>query len=504
MASVNPGNLNSIMQMLNISSSALVQRLFVSPSLVSRWKAGTREIRDDNDYFKEIVDYFIEINESQNEERLEYFLIHNYEPSDDTEKLETVKELVRERLRQYLLQTIVIDADAMTIPQEKEHSLSVSVVKGVESRIEVLSSFFETIMSLNPKPDIYIMEVLYASWCPSYYGWIDTLHKYCLKYMNAGGKIYYFSNLHNFERSAFYNSWQFTSHKNLYPGYSINMAEESPGCAYYLASGVQSVVFYAPEESIKTYTTTIYSDPLILESQEKYLKNKYNQRQKQIFIKTFENRNLLLYYTEQFSDTLNPLLFAGNQPSFLLLSRNSLRKLLEGNNVNDKALRLCLDLHKKFQEQIQNTGISKTFFYYTEDLLTFSVSTDVIDYELTGIVGSPIHYSSEIQKELIANLRSICADPTCRVHIISKENNEVYDRLEESRTLWVKRNSWYMIFYPEGRDRTDLRMITDPLACTLRYDLYHSTLLNVPCNNIETASILSQILYVISNTSEEE
>jgi hypothetical protein len=95
------------------------------------------------------------------------------------------------------------------------------------------------------------------------------------------------------------------------------------------------------------------------------------------------------------------------------------------------------------------------------------------------------------------NLRATCADASCVIRIASKKNNRVYDALGEAITLWVKRNCWYLIYYPEKENKTDLRMITDPLACTLRYDLYYSTSLNVPNNSIETAGFLSDAIYIL-------
>ena len=203
-----------------------------------------------------------------------------------------MKKAMVERLKsRYHLEWFPEDGEAFPI--------RVSIVKdqvlvGLESRIEALKQFFEYVLTLSPKPDLYIKEVLYASWCPRHLDWFSLYHDYALRYMDAGGVIYYFSNLNNLDRSTFYSIWKFTSHKNLYPGYSANMAEESPECAYYLAEGARSVTFYAPEDHPKSYITAICSDPLMLSAQEHYLKKKYEQRQHQIFINTIENRNLVL------------------------------------------------------------------------------------------------------------------------------------------------------------------------------------------------------------------
>ena len=71
----------------------------------------------------------------------------------------------------------------------------------------------------------------------------------------------------------------------------------------------------------------------------------------------------------------------------------------------------------------------------------------------------------------------------------------MHDALGDAITLWVKRGDWYLIFYPG--DHTDARLIIDSLACTLRYDLYYSTLLNVPAAPAETAAFLSRAISIL-------
>ena len=83
------------------------------------------------------------------------------------------------------------------------------------------------------------------------------------------------------------------------------------------------------------------------------------------------------------------------------------------------------------------------------------------------------------------------------MRIASKGDTAVYDVLGESNTLWVKRNHWYLIFYPDYGSQTDLRLITDAIACTVRYDLYYQTLLNVPSDSSSIAAFLERALQVL-------
>ena len=194
---------------------------------------------------------------------------------------------------------------------------------------------------------------------------------------------------------------------------------------------------------------------------------------------------------------LNPLLFASKFPSFLLLRPESLRKVLLQNQMPDDAVNYCMKFQRLFQDQIQNPAIQKTFFYYQEDILEFAVAPEVCDITLTGVAGKPVFLPGEARRELLVHLRASCADSSRSVRIVSRKNPVVYDALGDAITLWVKRGNWYLIYYPDQADQTDFRLIIDSLACTLRYDLYYSTLLNVPADPMETAAFLSEAIRIL-------
>ena len=495
---MNPNSFVKLLNLLNLAAVDVAQSLYVSPSHVSRWKTGSRELKTGSDYFQQLVELFLTVNDRLEGQQLEHFLLPDFAARPD-QPPEEVREQLRRRLRQYLIQPGAEERTAHTAT-----AASVQVLVGLENRIEALKQFFEYVLTLNPKPDLYIKEVLYAAWCPRHLDWFSLYHDYALRYMDAGGVIYYFSNLNNLDRSTFYSIWKFTSHKNLYPGYSANMAEESPECAYYLAEGTRSVTFYAPEDHPAGYITNVYADPLILTAQENFLKRKYQQRQHQIFMNTIENHNLLLNIVQLHQQKLSPLLFAGRFPSFLLMNPETLRTLLHSSGVSDDMVNYCMKFQRVFLEQGDNPAIAKTFFYYKEDLLEFAVAPEVCDTALTGVAGKPIFLPWEARRELLVNLRARCADASHTIRIVSKNNAVVYDALGDAITLWVKRNNWYLIYYPIQGHQTVMRLIIDPLACTLRYDLYYSTLLNVPAAPMETAAFLSEAIALLGSDPSRE
>lgn len=498
MSVMNPKSFIKLMKLLDLAAVDISQSLYVSPSHVSRWKTGSRELKVSSDYFQQLVQLFLSENQRRGALQLERFLLSDEELVRRERSPEAGEALLAERLEQYLTR-----CDPELRAARLSEIPAVQVLVGLENRIEALKRFFDHVLALNPKPDLYIKEVLYASWCPQQLDWFSLCHEYALRYMNAGGIIYYFSNLNNLDRSTFYSIWEFTSHKNLYPGYSANMSEESPECAYYLAEGTRSVTFYVPEDQFASYITTVYADPLILSAQEKFLKRKYEQRHHQLFINTIENHNLLLGIVQLYQRKLNPLLFAGRAPSFLLLEPDSLKALAQG-RVPEDTLSYCMKFQRIFQEQLMDPAVQKTHFYYKEDILDFAAAPAACDAALTQMAGRPIFLSREVRRELLENLRRCCGDASHSIRIISRENRVVYDALGDAITLWVKRSNWYLIYYPDHTHPTDFRLIMDDLACTLRYDLYYSTLLNVPADPVETAAFLGTAIALLDESKARE
>lgn len=488
MASMNPTNFNKIMHLLNLTSSDLAQALYVSPSHVSRWKNGSRALRSTNAYYHQLLDWFLQQNACQSGQKLEHFLIADFHGISSEDPPESAQSLLKKSLDDFLMQ----ESLAQETPVTSHAATEIGV--GLEYRIQALLRFFDQVQELNPKPDIYILEINYGGWCPGYMNWAKVIHEKALRYMDAGGVVYYFSNLNNIDRATFNLTWRFNSHKNLYPGYSTNMVDESPGCIYYLAENTCSVTFYEPEDHYQSYITTVSSDPLTLTAQVNYLKKKYEQRNHQIFIDTAENRQLAFSIVHQHQRQLNPLLFVGKYPNYLFLSSRSLRALLRENHVSAKAAQRCLAFHRLFREQGKNPGIPKTFIYYREDLLDFAQQPPGLDIELTGIAGEPVSLTAQARLELLHGLQSVCMDSSCTVHILSKEIPALYEMLGEARTLWVKRNNWYFIYYPDARTQTDFRLITDNLACSARYDLYHQTIHSTPFQRTDPRVFLSDLL----------
>ena len=191
MPAMNPNSFIKVMNLLNLAAVDIAQALYVSPSHVSRWKTGFRALKVSSAYFQQLVDLFLSVNERLGTRPLERFLLPDFDPARTEPPPEDSRSALRQRLLQFLTQQGEEARVTHTVPDS-----AVQVLVGLESRIEALKQFFEYVLTLSPKPDLYIKEVLYASWCPRYLDWFSVYHDYALRYMDAGGVIYYFSNLY--------------------------------------------------------------------------------------------------------------------------------------------------------------------------------------------------------------------------------------------------------------------------------------------------------------------
>lgn len=96
MPAMNPKSFVRLMKLLDLAAIDIAQSLYVSPSHVSRWKTGSRELKTSSPYFQQLEDLFLWVNAQQGERRLEQFLL--------SDTAEDQKDLIRQRLRQFLIQ----------------------------------------------------------------------------------------------------------------------------------------------------------------------------------------------------------------------------------------------------------------------------------------------------------------------------------------------------------------------------------------------------------------
>ena len=474
MATMNHESFNNVLKTLDISTVELTKKLFVSQSLISRWKTGSRKLKTDSSYYDTLLHIFLEVNASHNMHELESLLFLDH---DNFEKENYKKELYHQ------LNVYLQSPDHMRYDKNKIQELSgFKTYIGMDQREQALRNFFEYALSLKSRPDIYLMEIDNARWYKSSTSWVMIFEEYGLKYMDEGGKILYFSNLYNIDRDEFYDGWTFTSHPNLYPAYSIDVSDQRIGCAYYLLKGHMSVSFYVPEADPSQYYTAVHTDPETLEAQQQYIQQRFNQRNQQIFLNTITQKTFAFNTLKINEHNIQPVVIVGKYPGFLFLSLSTLQNVLSRNNISGQYKSLCIQYHNFFHDELmKNTVMSKTLFYYKEDLDNAAQEQNLLDLELSVIAGTPIFINHMEFREALKNLASLTTPANnSRIFIISKQYKPVYEKLGENRTIWLKNGKWYFIFYDLPNNVQDGRLITENLASIIRVDMYQNLLREIP------------------------
>ena len=73
MSTMNPKSFARLMKLLDLAAVDIAQALYVSPSHVSRWKTGSRELKTSRSYFEQLEELFLSVNAQHADGRLERF-----------------------------------------------------------------------------------------------------------------------------------------------------------------------------------------------------------------------------------------------------------------------------------------------------------------------------------------------------------------------------------------------------------------------------------------------
>lgn len=498
MPSINNESFSHIIRLLEIPTSRLINELYVSQSLISRWKTGSRELKSNSQNYARVLNLFLKINTEQGIFTLEHLLF-------STEELgacsyTSIQKQLPCKLSQYLLRP----PKNISLTKEPFANGALQTILGIENRIAALVDFFEYALKQTPKPDLYILELDNILWCPSNYEWKTLYPYYCKKYMDMGGKIFLFSNLHCIERAFFYEGWKCTSHSNLFPGYTSTTSGLTTGSSYYLLKNHRSISFFVPEDSLNEYYTFIVQEQNTLTAQYNFLKKIFEQRNHPILIDKLEKKNFALSTILLHNEHLEPMILTGKQIHFIFSNATKLTKILQHHAVPKKKIDLCLKFQDALRSQLLQRKIrNKSLLYFQEDLESYMQNEPTLDSELTAIVGKNIYLSQEDKIERILNLKLLLSDNLIySCYIIPKSLAPLYDKIGENLLLWIKKDKWFFVFYEKADHSIEMRLILDHLASTIRYDMFHELFQLIPSDKYNNKSAISFLNHLVSANNE--
>jgi hypothetical protein len=473
MAKVNHISLNQVLKLLDISNSFLIQKLYVSQSLVSRWKNGTRSVNSNSELYKNLIGLITSVNGEHGIHELENFLSEIY-----PEKKLDETDILKNTLYLYLFNnTTPYLTDNVS---RSNGEILFNIYYGLNGRLEALRAFFNKALSIGEKTELYIFDAENYKWCSGPNPWEREFHSLCAKCMDLGIKIYIFSSMYGIKKENFYAGWYFTSHYNLYPGYYSEHYDSTSYYSHYLIKDHMSVIFYSPNGNPKEYYTAVYTDPGTCRIHYEYLKTKYRNASPQLTLGNLNDRSYALNTLSIHSTGTEPVVMIGKIPNFALSSKNCFNDILLQNNLSRDRKQLGTNY---FNLLTNNFYKSRTYnlslLYYLDDLINVSESNNVLDLELTGITGSEIYITNNQVKDRLKNAAEILKiNPSVNVCIVPKTYSPIYSVLGEMLTLWCKRNKWYFTVYENLP--LEPRLILDNSACELRGEMFNDLFIKIP------------------------
>lgn len=490
MAKINHISLNQVLKLLDISNSFLIQNLYISQSLVSRWKNGTRSINSNSALYKDLIGLITSVNEKQGIHELENFLSEIY----PEKKLED-PDILKNALHLFLISNVN--------PQLSNHALKnnsgtlFNIHYGLDGRLEALRAFFQRALSIGEKAELYIFDAENYKWDhDGRTSWLKEFQGLCAECMDSGIKIYIFSSMYGIKKENFYSGWYFTSHYNLYPGYYSEHYDSTSYYSHYLIKDHMSVTFYSPNGNPKEYYTAVYTDPGTCKIHYDYLKTKYRNSSPQLTLCNLKDRSFALNALNIHSASTDPVVLIGKIPNFALSSKIIFNDILSQNNLSRDRRQISANYFTLFTNSFyKKRNYNLSLLYYLEDLIDISKSDNILDLELTGIAGQEIYITSTQVKERLRNAAELLKNNhSIDIYIVPKTYSPIYTVLGEMLTLWCKRNKWYLTVYENLP--SEPRLILDSSACELRGEMFHDLFVKIPdeINNREKSIEILEIL----------
>lgn len=472
MSIVNSTHLSKIIDLLNISTNELIKNLYVSQSLISRWKNGSRKLNTDSVNYVNLLKFIIKVNKDHGLSELE-----NYVSGFFNEPVYRDDNTMYEQLNKFLISK---QTNYRLFPTDNAKIVRFHTFSGLTGRLEAMELFFNTAFNLKDTPDMYIFDSKYYKWDIGPNRYHSTYLSNCLKYMQQGGHIYLFSSLRNTDKESFYFGWRFTTHKNLYPGYFSSFTDDRLAYSYYIIEGVMSMVFYSKSDNTDDYYTAIFTDEDTCKAHLEYIKLLYSSTETQLILNSKNNIDLAVNTVKSFGKNISPILMTSKYPSFLLSERNIIKEILTSENISENFTKTALEYYDYINEKLHKELDTDTyFFFYEEDLVNCLKIKQTIDVELSGIVTKPVYINPEIIKKRYEKIIALMnMSERYHIYIIPKSYAPVYSYIGENNSIWCKRGKWYFIFFEDSFKES--RFVTNNIACIARSDMFDDLLSKIP------------------------
>ncbi len=430
-------NFGHLMEILNISAIYMSNTINIDKSSISKWRTGKRNLPVDAPYFKSIVDYLIQKNETIGGELLEDFFGSIYPEYDPKEN-----GYLSKCIRNYVLN---FESCEKSIWQKrKSGKLSTfSCVEGLEGRRMALIEVLETAEKTTEPTTIFIYSFEQLEWGNCNMVYLQQFNRKIKKVLSMGHKVEF---LFNVTEMSFKN----TEVQNLFVEYCYNdnvsiyiyTSRFSNLCVNYLyiISGKMVVTGYCLDSNTENSFSFTFYDKKYACANERIIdmiRSLSTHVHRSSKLSDLEN---IIQIVRNTVNRAREYFYSSRSLSFVSMSEELLNEVLTDNNITETHRKRILEAYQLFRTNIENTPAdSPCGFYYVLDEIVGNLSfNSTINYFLSLMTNKYINISREQHLRHFRDTAEL---------ILSDSRYKVilhYTKLSRVEAVWYCGDAWIL------------------------------------------------------------
>ncbi len=456
-----------LMELLDISGDSLAKHLHIERTTISKWKSGARVLKMSSAYFKDIFEYFVQVNNDSGLQPLEQFFSKLY-PKDDPDSPEFLW-----RCFCRFIQNKEFTFFQMPKTNHNVYLTNVPVYKGAEGRKRAMNDFLDYLEKLDGLQDIYIMDCDQFVWLAQdmFYleEWFTRLsyildrraHRICNIHFIAGDYPEYRRFLNHTVKLVFYPNVRLfsqndSSMKNIFP-------------TMYLIKDKLALIGFGDSASGGDMYTSVYADSFSVRQFQAMYENILPLANTFTISDTKQNSDMIVEEIENREKIGESTYFSGPMLSFTTMSEELLLDVLSANKLCPSDQERCLNLYHTLKNSMENAPRSNSggYFHYINDLKDALSFEKLSQHELSAFSEKKVFLTRE---QYIRHMRDT---------ISLLQSNQTWCRMTLSYgngakmmipvSLWLKESLW---FCPIGGLEGKALFGTDSSAARLLVKLY--------------------------------